>query len=674
MTALALRGSSIQESTFSHPKTVSHKHSSALAVLTMTQALSTTPQLRYSSLGATPEAEGTRFRVWAPSAKKVEVVLQNRDAQFALDAEADGYFSGLFRGAMVGDLYKFRLDDGDSFPDPVSRYQPEGPHGPSQIVDSTAYEWSAAEANWPGASIEGQVLYEFHVGTFTPEGTYRAAIREFARLRDMGITVLECMPLAEFAGDVGWGYDGVQLFAPFHGYGTPDDVRRMIDAAHQHGLGIILDVVYNHLGPDGNYLTKFSQDYFSRQDTEWGDAINFDGRNSAPVREYFCSNAGYWVDEFHFDGLRLDATQSIHDNGSRGQHIVAEIGAAMRQAAGGRKTFIVAENEPQNSCLICPVEQNGYGLDGVWNDDFHHSAIVALTGRREAYFSDHLGRPQEFISAAKYGYLYQGQYYAWQGKLRGTSSLRLNPKSFITFLENHDQVANFGLSQRMRWLSSPARYRAMTALWLLNPGTPMFFQGQEYGAETPFHYFAGHTGELGRAVNQGRREFMLQFGSQDAQEMKDRFPDPESPETFRSSRLDPAEQNRHPEIVRLHSDLLALRRSDPVFSGEHQVDGAVLSESCFVLRYLAPTSDDRLLVVNFGTSVDLPHLPEPLVAPPAGSEWQVQWSSESPIYGGCGASAPGRFGAWHVAGECAQWLVPVRATGPFEPEKPKSGG
>ncbi len=640
----------------------------------MTEGLATTPQVCHSSLGATPEAEGTRFRVWAPSARKVEVVLQNRDAEFALDAEDDGYFSGLFRGAVAGDLYKFRLNSGDSFPDPASRYQPEGPHGPSQIVDRTEYQWSAADAEWPGVSLDGQVLYEFHIATFTPEGTYLAATREFARLRDTGITVLECMPLAEFAGDVGWGYDGVQLFAPSHRYGTPDDVRRMIDAAHQHGLGIILDVVYNHLGPDGNYLTKFSQDYFSPKDTEWGDAINFDGRNSGPVREYFRANAAYWIDDFHFDGLRLDATQSIHDNGSHGQHIVAEIAAAVRQAAGERKTLIVAENEPQDYCLICPVEQNGYGLDGVWNDDFHHSAVVALTGRREAYFSDHLGRPQEFISAAKYGYLYQGQYYAWQKKPRGTSSLRLNPRAFITFLENHDQVANFGLSQRMRQSSSPGRYRAMTALWLLSPGTPMFFQGQEYGAETPFYYFAGHHGELGEAVSKGRREFMLQFESQDTSEMRDHFADPESPETFRRSGLDPSEQDRHPEIVRLHADLLALRRNDPVFSGAYQVDGAVLAENCFVLRYLTPTNeDDRLLVVNLGTGVDLPHLPEPLIAPPAARQWQLHWSSESPQYGGCGASAPGRFGAWHVTGECAQLLVPVTATEPFEVEKEKSG-
>jgi maltooligosyltrehalose trehalohydrolase len=406
----------------------------------------------------------------------------------------------------------------------------------------------------------------------------------------------------------------------------------MIDEAHRHGLGIILDVVYNHLGPDGNYLDKYSDHYFSDKDTEWGNAINFDGEYSTPVRDFFLANVTHWIAEYHFDGLRLDATQSIHDAGSHGIHIITEIGQRVRASANGRKTVVVAENEPQDACLVCGVEQNGNGLDGVWNDDFHHSAVVALTGRREAYFSDHLGRAQEFISAAKYGYLYQGQYYAWQQHPRGKSSLHIDPKSFITFLENHDQIANFGKSQRLRLLSSPSRYRAMTALWLLGPGTPMFFQGQEYGGQTPFHYFAGHKGELASAVIRGRSGFMLQFAAQDTPEMKINLANPEDLETFRQSQLDPDEQERYPEVVRLHTDLLALRHTDPVLN--HQIgsslDGAVLGESCFVIRYLTSDQEDRLLVVNFGPGLDLPHLPEPLIAPPFGCDWQVRWSSELP--------------------------------------------
>ncbi len=626
-------------------------------------------------IGAYAHSGGTRFRLWAPIAKSVAVVPEGRDVQFPLEPEGHGYFSGRICDVRVGDRYKFSVDGGELFPDPASRCQPEGPHGPSEVIDATAYTWSGAETSWPGVSIDGQVLYELHVGTFTPEGTFLSAISQFPRLRDLGITIIECMPLAEFAGNVGWGYDGVSLFAPFHHYGMPDDLRRMIDAAHQHCLGMVLDVVYNHLGPEGNYLTKYSHDYFSSKNTEWGNAINFDGENSVPVREFFLANAAHWITEYHFDGLRLDATQSMHDNGSHGVHILAEIAATVRTSAGNRTTIVVAENEPQDSRLVCPVEQDGYGLDAVWNDDFHHSAVVALTGRREAYFSDNLGRPQEFISAAKYGYLYQGQYYAWQNQPRGTTSLRIPPKAFITFLENHDQVANFGHSLHLRLVSSPARYRAMTALWLLAPGTPMFFLGQEYGAQTPFYYFAGHTGELARAVSEGRGRFMLQFANQDTPEMRCYFKDPQDPDTFAQSRLDPGEQERHPKIVRLHTDLLALRRNDPVLSARASVtvDGAVLGDSCFVLRYLTLTHDDRLLVVNLGIGVDLPHLPEPLVAPPAGHQWKVTWSSELPIYGGCGSSAPGRFGAWHVPGESTQLLIPIRADGAFAPDPPKSG-
>jgi maltooligosyltrehalose trehalohydrolase len=626
-------------------------------------------------VGAEPVTDGTRFRLWAPLAKSVAVMPEGRDVSFPLEAEPDGYFAATVLGIRSGERYKFVLDGGEPFPDPASRFQPEGPHGPSEIVDPSSFRWSETEANWPGISLDGQVLYEFHIGTFTSEGTFVAAIGQFARLRDLGITAIECMPVAEFAGKVGWGYDGVSLFAPFHHYGTPDDLRKMIDAAHQHGLGIILDVVYNHLGPEGNYLAKYSADYFSSQDTEWGNAINFDGKNSIPVRDFYLANVAHWISEYHFDGLRLDATQSIHDNGSHGVHILAEIANEARASAGSRKTIIVAENEPQESCLIRPLEQNGYGLDAVWNDDFHHSAVVALTGRREAYFSDHLGRPQEFISAAKYGYLYQGQFYGWQNQPRGSHSLDIAPKAFITFLENHDQVANFGISLHLRPMSSAARYRAMTGLWLLSPGTPMFFQGQEYGAETPFYYFAGHTGDLAQAVIKGRAKFMLQFANQDTSEMRKCFQNPEDPHTFAQSRLDPAEQTRHPEILRLHTDLLALRRSDPVISGRsaRSIDGAVLGDNCFLLRYLTPTENDRLLVVNFGTELDLPHNPEPLAGPPAGHQWQVKWSSESPTYGGTGASAPGRFGAWHVTGECTQLLVPVRADHRFTPDPPKNG-
>lgn len=629
----------------------------------------------HPSLGPTVRVDGTHFRVWANNATRVDVISEADGRVSPLNGDSQGYFEGVVGGMTAGHRYKYRIDGGEAFPDPASRFQPEGPHGPSEIVDPTAYQWGKEETEWPGYRIDGQVLYELHIGTFTPLGTFLSAIAEFARLRQLGITVLELMPLAEFSGDVGWGYDGVDLYAPFHHYGSPDNLREMVDAAHRHGMALILDVVYNHLGPDGNYLPFFSKDYLQKRDTEWGAAINFDGENSLAVREFFLANAEMWISEYHFDGLRLDATQAICDNGRHGTHIIQEICQRVREAGGGRETVVLAENEPEDCSLITPVDEGGYGLDAVWNDDFHHSAIVALTGRREAYYSDHLGRPQEFISAAKYGYLFQGQYYAWQEDARGTSSLNYPHHAYITFLENHDQVANYGRSLRVHLLTSPSRYRAITALWLLGPGTPMFFQGQEYGSTRPFYYFAGHEGELGEAISKGRAEFMLQFGSQDTDEMKQCFVEPSDPRTFEWSKLDPEEQTKYPQIVRLHKDLLALRKHDPVLSrtGRGLVDGAVLEANSFVLRFLTHDAQDRLLIVNLGAGVDLPHAPEPLLAPPRGCQWNVVFSSEKCAYGGNGASAPYRFGALQLQAECTQLLVPERTAHRQEPDPQKTG-
>ena len=303
-------------------------------------------------------------------------------------------------------LYRFRLDGENSYPDPASRFQPEGPHGPSQIVDPAAFGWT--DRDWCGIHIEGQVIYEMHVGTFTRQGTWEAAARELETLSASGVTVLEIMPVADFTGSFGWGYDGVNLYAPTRLYGIPDDFRRFVDRAHSTGLAVILDVVYNHFGSDGAYFTEFSDDYFTdRYENEWGRPINFDGKNSAPVREFIIANAGYWIDEFHIDGLRLDATQQIFDATS--PHVLAEITRRAREAAHERSIIIVAENEPQHVKLIRPVEQGGYGMDALWNDDFHHTAVVAMTGRNEAYYTDYRGTPQEFVSAVKWGYLYQGQ-------------------------------------------------------------------------------------------------------------------------------------------------------------------------------------------------------------------------------------------------------------------------
>src|SRR5438477_4724919 len=364
----------------------------------------------------------THVRVWAPAARRVDIVV--RAAQAPLEREGDGYFSGMI-DAKRGDTYQFRINGTEQlYPDPASRFQPDGPHGPSAIIDPGTFEWT--DSAWRGARIAGQVVYEMHVGTFTREGTWAAAMGELDELARLGITMIEMMPVADFNGKFGWGYDGVNLFAPTRLYGAPDDFRRFVDRAHAAGIAVILDVVYNHLGPVGNYLGAFAPAYFTdRYANEWGQAINFDGPDASPVREFFTANAGYWIDEFHLDGLRLDATQQIHDDS--GDHILRSIGRRARAAAGRRAIVLIAENEPQDTRLVRPLDEGGYGLDAIWNDDFHHSAMVALTGRAEAYYSDTGGRPQELISAAKYGYLFQGQHYDWQRQPRGRPAWGLRP-------------------------------------------------------------------------------------------------------------------------------------------------------------------------------------------------------------------------------------------------------
>ncbi|OLN30729.1 Malto-oligosyltrehalose trehalohydrolase [Desulfovibrio sp. DV] len=496
----------------------------------------------------------------------------------------DGYHAGLVPQAAAGVRYRYRLGGRDAFPDPASRFQPDGPHGPSQVVDPAAFVWR--DGQWPGVGIEGQVIYEMHIGTFTQEGTWAAAGRELAELAACGVTVIELMPVADFPGRFGWGYDGVGLFAPVGIYGEPDDMRRFVDEAHSCGLGVILDVVYNHLGPSGNYLGQFSADYFtSKYANEWGQAINFDGEHSGPVRELFQANAAYWVAEYHIDGLRLDATQQMFDDSP--EYIVTAIARQVRQAAGGRKTFVVAENEAQDANLARPAAAGGSGLDGLWNDDFHHAAMVALAGRSEAYYSDYTGKAQEFLSMLKYGYLYQGQRSAWQNQRRGTPSLDLPPSRFVLYLQNHDQVANSGRSERMQFLTSPGRLRAVTALLLLAPGTPMLFQGQEFGASAPFHFFSDHEPGLAGLVRKGRAKSLQQFPSLATREMRASFPDPGDPAVFASCKLDLSERERHRPIYDLHKDLLRLRREDAVFGSQTPggLDGSALAEECLLLRF-----------------------------------------------------------------------------------------
>lgn len=610
-------------------------------------------------VGAEPLDDGTTaFRVWAPRCRRVEVAVEGGPT-VSLEAEQRGYFSGVVE-AGVGRRYRYRLDGSAERPDPASRFQPEGPHGPSEIVDP-GYAWT--DRHWPGVGRQGQVIYEMHVGTFTREGSYASAARELGRLRDLGVTLIEIMPLADFPGRFGWGYDGVNLYAPTRLYGRPEDLRALINDAHAAGIGVILDVVYNHFGPSGNYLGDFAEQYLSRRHlSEWGGSPNFDDEGCTEVRAWVLANARYWIEEFHFDGLRLDATQQIFDDSP--EHIVAAIIREARAAAGGRSLYLTAENEPQDVRLIAAPGDGGYGADSMWNDDFHHAAAVALTGRNEAYYTDYRGTPQELVSSVKHGFLYQGQRYEWQGQRRGTWTRGFEASRFVTFLENHDQVANSGRGSRCHALTSPGRYRAMTAVLLLGPQTPMLFQGQEYGSSAPFYYFADHEPGLSAQVADGRRTFLTQFRSLADPAMQRLLPDPGDPATFERCKLAPPADERERGALKLHRDLLRIRRGDPVIVRPEGLDGAVLADEAFVLRFFGPDHDDRLLVVNLGREERLRPAPEPLLAPPPGREWAVRWSSEDPEYGGGGTAPVDGYLNWWLPGHAAVLL------GPGKPREP----
>lgn len=611
-------------------------------------------------IGAELIDDGVSFRVWAPARERAWVVFTGGH-ETEMQREADGYFSLHVPGLKVGDRYQFRLEGVDGLrADPASRYQPEGPEGPSSVADPTSYVWG--DEDWPGVNPDNQVLYEMHIGTFTAEGTYIAAREKLARLKEIGITCIELMPVNEFCGGFGWGYDGVLLYTPTRLYGTPDDLRCFIDTAHQLGIGVILDVVYNHFG-NGDRFADFTPDYFSKSSNEWGASINFDGENAHGVRTFMAGNGAYWIDEFHFDGLRIDATQALHDCSET--HIIKEIALEARKAAGARSVYLVGENEPQDTRLVRPHSEGGYGLDSLWNDDFHHSTVVALTGRSEAYYHDHDGRPQEFVSAAKYGYLFQGQRYDWQDGSRGSPGLDLPAEHFVHFIQNHDQIANSGTGERMHKLTSPARMRAMTALLLLGPQTPMLFQGQEFFASSPFFYFADHSGDFGELVRKGRTEFMTQFPSLDNQEFADGMALPGDPSTFERSKLDWSEFEKNTEAVALHKDLLALRRQDATFrSGGKErlrIDGSVLAENAFMLRFFGTTAEeDRLLLVNLGPDLRVSSFAEPLFAPPSACQWQVFWSSEDRKYGGVGIRNLDPQTRFVLTGESAVVMKPAK--------------
>jgi maltooligosyltrehalose trehalohydrolase len=603
--------------------------------------------------GATPHADGTHFSLWAKGHTSAVVEIEGHGT-FDLQPTGDGFFSIDVPNVGIGARYKFRIDGGPPAPDLASRCQPEGNDGPS-VVAATDFVWT--DQDWRGVGRHHQVLYELHIGTFTSEGTWRAAIARLPALRDLGVTIVQLMPVATFKGRFGWGYDTTLPYAPFAPYGSPEDMAAFVDGAHGLGIGLILDVVYNHTGVGDHYRT-YSEHYFTdRYKNEWGASFNFDGEGARAVRDFIVGNAAYWIRNFHIDGLRIDAVQATFD--ASDDHIIAEITRAVRAAAGSRQTYVVVENQPQERRMIDQPERGGYGVDAMVSDDFQHAVRVAITGHNDFYYRDYLGTPQELVSALKYGFLYQGQRSDMRDRAYGTYNLDTPSEHFVHFLENHDQIANSARGFRLGTLAAPARVRAVTSLLLLGPQTPCLFQGQEFGASNPFLYFLGLEGDEAKAVAEGRRKSLTHFPSVADPVMQASLPDPSDLTTFERSKLDWSEAERHAGMLALHRDLLALRRNDETFSqrAERRIDGAVIGDAALLVRYLTPDpAGHRLLLVNLGRDLQIGVVAEPLLAPPDGHRWTVAWSSENPAYDGAGQRPMDTDRFWILPSDCALLL------------------
>lgn len=499
------------------------------------------------------------FSVWAPFAKKVGVQADGRI--YEMTSDEGGWWRSEVQDAGPGTRYGFRLDRGPIRPDPRSRSQPDGVHDLSELIDPTAFEWTDDE--WKGISARGLVLYELHVGTFTPEGTFDAAIEKLDHLVDLGVTAVEVMPVAEFPGSRGWGYDGVDLFAPHHSYGGPKGLSRFVNACHERGVAAVLDVVYNHLGPSGNYLREFGPYFSERHQTSWGAAVNFDGPGSDEVRRFVVDNAKAWLRDYHFDGLRLDAVHAIVDDSAL--HILEQLAAEVDSLAThlGRPLFLIAESDLNDPRLVRSRDAGGYGLDSAWADEWHHALHAVLTGERVGYYSD-FGPLDLLGKALRQAWVHDGTWSQFRQRHFGRSPDGLAGHRFVTFTQNHDQVGNRATGERLAALVGEGRLKIAAAMLFSSPFTPMLFQGEDWAAGTPFQYFTDHDDpKLSKAVSDGRRNEFVRFGWK-----PDQVPDPQSSETFQRSKLDWQELDKQPHagVLDWYRQLIALRRSYPELS------------------------------------------------------------------------------------------------------------
>ncbi len=543
--------------------------------------------------GATLEAGGVRYRLWAPGCDTLSLVLEADGRVVAMERDADGFFEAFVEGAEAGTLYRYRLPDGMLVPDPASRYQPQDVHGPSEVTDPASFLW---RTEWNGRDWNEVVLYELHIGSFTPEGTFQAAIGKLDHLATLGVTAIEIMPIADFPGARNWGYDGVLPYAPDSSYGRPDELKALVDAAHARGIAVLLDVVYNHFGPDGNYLPVYAPQFFTdRHETPWGAAINYDGPHAAPVREFVIGNALYWIAEFRLDGLRFDAVHAIIDDGDR--HLLDELAERVR-ASVDRPLHLLLENEDNDPARLARSGGVPVHYTAQWNDDMHHVLHVAATHERTGYYADYEGDTELLGRALAEGFGYQGQMMPYRGSARGEPSAHLPPGAFVAFIQNHDQVGNRAFGERLGTIASAAAMRALAATYLLLPQAPMLFMGEEWGARQPFPFFCDFEGDLADAVRKGRREEFARFPEFQDPTQRDRIPDPLAEATFTSAKLDWSAIDEH--HLAHYRSLIAARRQHvvPLLPGIAGAGQAMVVDRSAVVVAWQSGADRLVLAAN----------------------------------------------------------------------------
>ncbi len=565
--------------------------------------------------GFFPNAGGTDFLVWAPLSREVFLkIVHPLELTVPMERKGRGYFGAFVPGIGAGARYLYLLEGGKERPDPASRFQPGGVHGPSEIVDPGSYKWR--DKDWKNIPFQEYIIYELHIGTFTPEGTFAAAIGRLPYLKELGITAVEIMPVAQFPGSRNWGYDGVYPYAAQNSYDGPEGLKRLVDACHAQGLAVILDVVYNHLGPEGNYLADFGPCFTGRYRTPWGDAINYDGPYSDDVRGFFIGNALYWLREFHFDALRLDAVHGIHDESPKhfAEELKEEVLALSAQM--GKPLYVFAESDRNDARLIRPFALGGCGIDAHWNDDFHHALHVLLTGERHGYYMDFSTGPEDLLKSFREGFVYTGQYSEYRKKSHGSPSADRPPEQFVVFTQNHDQVGNRLYGDRPSGRLGPEKLKLAAAALFAGPFIPLLFMGEEYGEKAPFMYFVSHSDPaLVEAVREGRKKEFSAF------RWEGEVPDAQSEGTFKSSKLNPDLRLEpiHSGIFDFYRKLIALRKEIPALRTLTR-DGMVVSLQKKVIIVIR--SHDRgqvLIALNFSGEQSDAVLPYGKWAPLAGS-------------------------------------------------------